>query len=162
MSKTADNFEHLTEQDLEALRELYHGGHVSAEDCEQFRMWAADGERPESIAERPTVAVAVETVRYHVIGNCAHDIDHPPVRRSGYRVTERKCAQFREWAVEGQVAKDIAAREDVCVAPKTVGRHLRGVCPHDEAQIDYPPLRYERAFDNQGRWVVDTEVADGE
>lgn len=165
-SRTADDFEYLTDEDLAKLRQLYHNPQaavngtppadddageprnrrgVSPDDCRCFREQGAKGVTAREIVARNDVPWVASTVRKHRRGNCAHDPDvvgHPPIDR--YRidavVTPDQCGQFRTWAAHGNSAVAIASQDGVDVSPSTVREHVRGDCRHDTATTGRPPI----------------------
>lgn len=160
MSKSADNFEFLTEEDLATLRQHAAGETtlgqalkqtptsrtsfgLSPDRCRQFRQWAADGASPYEINERDDIDAARTTIRRHVRGRCHHDdetVGYPPIPAGRHGITAGECRRFRELGADGVLATDIAARDDIPWSAEAICVHRRGACGHDDAEIGHPPV----------------------
>ena len=104
---------------------------VPASLCRTLRNRTEDGDGSTELAEEYDLSVG--TIRYHVYGECGHEVEPEALRPPPVGLSKSECREIRTGYASGEDIDDIA--EELGHTWKTTVRHLSGECTHDEDDL---------------------------
>lgn len=106
-------------------------GIVSPSLCGDLRTQASEGASSSELAEEHDLSVG--TIRYHIYGDCGHDVDTTALTPDSPEISEEECHKLRTQFAAGDAADDIA--QEFGHTWKTTARHISGECSHDGDEL---------------------------
>lgn len=101
---------------------------ISATECARVRQTYNHNEGLEALSDE--VGLEVNTIRYHLYGDCTHDIDvEPVVPPVEHRISEEECNRYRRRIHGGESPHDLS--DEIDTRWRSLARHLAGECDHD-------------------------------
>lgn len=104
---------------------------VSASLCSTLRDRTERGDGSADLAEEYDLSVG--TIRYHIYGECGHDVDPEALTPPPVGLPETECREIRSRYASGEDADVIAEALDHTW--KTTIRHLSGECHHGDDEL---------------------------
>ena len=104
---------------------------VSESLCSDLRNEAAEKASTSELAEQ--YGFSVGTIRYHIYGDCKHDIELSALSPESPEIPKSECDQIRSRFAAGTDIDDLV--EDFDHTWKTVVRHLSGECSHEDDEL---------------------------
>lgn len=104
---------------------------VPASLCSTLRNRTEEGVGSSELAE--AFDLSVGTIRYHIYGECGHEVEPESLTPPPVGLLESECREIRSRYASGADIDDIA--EELGHTWKTSVRHLSGECNHDEDDL---------------------------
>jgi len=140
---------------------------VTEDRCRQIREQYAHREGIEPLAEDH--GVELDTLRYHLYGDCGHDVVVEPVTPPvEYRLDADECRSLRQRYADGEAVE--ALQDSFDTQWRSIIRHLTGSCQHEidaptetrDELLDRHPVSAaacaalrERYFETEDRTILD-------
>lgn len=104
---------------------------VPASLCSTLRNRTEEDVGSSELAEEHDLSVG--TIRYHIYGECGHEVEPESLTPPPVGLSESECREIRSRYASGADVDDIA--EELGHTWKTTVRHLSGECHHDEDDL---------------------------